>query len=376
MLLLCLTNLFCAPGGIPAFNRLLVRAAAEYAFERSEGLRVVVLNDDVGVKSEGTLQDLYPAAYLPCGGDRRRLLREVLRELPRRPSVLLGHVNLAPVGLPFLAARGFGVVAHGTDVWTLLPFLRRQALLQARAVACVSDHTARCVELLQGVRASRCVRVINALQEARFEAILSQKAALPTPPEGVPQGMIARRAGHGATEKTRLLSVTRLHPAEPKGIDLVLRALPCLPGVRYTVAGEGGALPALKALAEDLGVADRVTFAGRVSDEERERLLVDCDVFVLPSSGEGFGIVYLEAMAHGKPCVAAQVGGAPEVVLHGITGLVVPPVVGPLRDALQALIAGPDLRKCLGEAGRARVRDHFRYPHFRQRAFSLLDRLA
>ena len=84
MLLLCLTNLFCAPGGIPAFNRLLVRAAAEYAFERSEGLRVVVLNDDVGVKSEGTLQDLYPAAYLPCGGDRRRLLREVLRELPRR----------------------------------------------------------------------------------------------------------------------------------------------------------------------------------------------------------------------------------------------------------------------------------------------------
>ncbi len=362
MLLLALTNLFCAPGGIPAFNCLLVRAAAEYARAQRRELRVIVQGDALGTAAEGELEEHFPRAYLPCGGDRRRLLSAVFKEWPRRPTLLLGHVNLAPVGLAFgglMPGPGFGVVAHGTDVWTALPILRRLALRRATAVACVSDHTARCVHLVQGVDASRCVRVINALPEERFAPTPGRPLTAPTPREG-----------------TRLLSVTRLHPGEPKGIDLVLRALRGLPRSHYTVAGEGEALQGLRALAVELGVGHQVTFTGRVSDGERERLLRECDVFVLPSSGEGFGIVYLEAMACGKPCVAARVGGAPEVVLDGETGLVVPPAEGPLLEGLRALLRDGSLRARMGEAGRRRVQEHFRYPHFRERAIRLFERLG
>ncbi len=80
-------------------------------------------------------------------------------------------------------------------------------------------------------------------------------------------------------------------------------------------------------------------------------------------------------MSHGKPCLAARVGGAPEVVLEGVTGLCVPPAVGPVAEALLALQADPGLRRRLGEAGRERMRRHFGYEQFRGRVAAFLDRL-
>lgn len=363
MLLLALSNLFCAPGGIPAFNRLLCRAAAAWCQSRGEALRVLVLADDEGggPTGAGPLPDTAPLDYRAFGGDRRRFAAAVLRELPQMPVLCLGHVNLGPLGLT--SPRGFGAVAHGTEVWAPLQPLRRLALRRATAVACVSDHTARSVALVQGVAPARCLRVINALDPERFAAVL----AAPEPAEG------AAPSSPGAP--LEVLSVTRLHPGEPKGVDLVIEALPALPALRYTVVGEGDALPSLQALAARLGVADRVRFLGRVSDERRAEELRRCDVFALPSAGEGFGIVYLEAMAYGKPCVAARVGGAPEVVLDGQTGLVVPPAVGPLREALSALSDGA-LRRRLGRAGRARVAERFTYPELAALAGRFFDRLA
>lgn len=350
MLVLGLSNLFCAPGGIPAFNRLLVRSARAYAQACSLPLRVLVLADAADTAPE---EGLDAGAYVPCGGSRRRFIGAVLALLWRRPLLCLGHVNLAPLGP--LSPRGFGVVAHGTEVWQPLPLLRRLALRQARAVACVSDHTARCVERVQGVRASRCVRVINSLPPERFPADQAAAAC--------------------SGERLRVLSVTRLYPGEPKGIDLMLEALAQLPQIDYVVAGEGAALPGLKLLARRLGVADRVWFLGRISDEERAAQFASCDVFALPSSGEGFGIAYLEAMAYGKPCVAARVGGAPEVVLDGETGLVVTPQVAPLVTALRALRDDAGLRRRLGAAGRERLAAHFCYARFQERAFHFLARL-
>jgi glycosyltransferase involved in cell wall biosynthesis len=177
------------------------------------------------------------------------------------------------------------------------------------------------------------------------------------------------------------LSVTRLVPGEPKGIDLVLRALaelpplPRLSDATYVVVGEGPARAELRQLADSLGLGARVHFAGRVDDAERDRLLSDCDLFVLPSSNEGFGIVYLEAMAHAKPCLAARVGGAPEVVLHEQTGLVVEPAVALVAAALHRLSDGA-LRSRLGLAGRQRLEAHYTYAAFRRHAFALFTALA
>ena len=360
-MLLVLSSLFCAPGGIPAFNLLLVRAAAEFAERHRRPLKVVVLTDAPAAVPRHFL-DVLPAAarpgfYLGCGGERGRCAAAVLAELPRQRLLVLGHVNLAPLGLFW---PRYGVIAHGTEVWTPLPRLRRLALQRATAVGCVSEHTASCVQQQQGVLAGRCARLIN---------------ALPALPKDFRPG--AGQGSDGSSDRpVRVLSVTRLHPGEPKGVDLMLRALSALPKVEYTVVGTGGALPELRRLAVELGVAERVRFTGALSDAERNAELQRCDVFALPSRGEGFGIVYLEAMAYGKPCLAASVGGAPEVVLDGETGLVVEPAVEPVRAALQLLASSAELRRLLGDAGRERVAQSFSYERFRERAGAFFARLG
>ena len=146
-------------------------------------------------------------------------------------------------------------------------------------------------------------------------------------------------------------------------------------GGRIAAIGTGEALRALRQLAGELGIAARVRFTGALSDAERDAELARCDVFALPSRGEGFGIVYLEAMAAGKPCLAAAAGGAPEVVVDGQTGLVVPAAVAPVRAALQQLADSAELRQRLGQAGRARVAQCFSYPEFSARAKELFRRI-
>jgi glycosyltransferase involved in cell wall biosynthesis len=272
---------------------------------------------------------------------------------------LVGHVNLAPLGA--LLGSPFAVIAHGTEVWSPLAWHRRLALQRATAVGCVSDHTAGCVVRVQGVAAGRCQRLVNAVERLPDLATLANSDG-DSPP---------------ASPSLQLLSVTRLVPGEPKGIELVLRALaelPLLGDASYVVVGDGPARPVLRQLADALGLGQRVYFAGGVDDGERDRLLAGCDLFVLPSSNEGFGIVYLEAMAHAKPCLAARVGGAPEVVLDEQTGLLVEPAVALVASALQRL-SDPALRRRLGQAGRQRVEQHFTYAAFRRHAFALFTSL-
>ena len=107
------------------------------------------------------------------------------------------------------------------------------------------------------------------------------------------------------------------------------------------------------------------------------RQYASCDIFVLPSDQEGFGIVYLEAMAHRKPVVASRAAGAPEVVSEGKTGLLVEHGSRPaLVAALAHLLASPERRQQLGAAGFERLQEHFTFEHFRERLFRLLRQLS
>ncbi|MEM7355043.1 MAG: glycosyltransferase [Acidobacteriota bacterium] len=132
-------------------------------------------------------------------------------------------------------------------------------------------------------------------------------------------------------ESLRLLTVSRLSRyVRRKNIDGVLRALQRLDGkipVHYTVAGDGDDLPRLRALADELGLTDRVTFTGRLGQDELLTLYADCDLFILASLAseddiEGFGIVYIEASAAGVPVLCSREGGAVDAVEHGVNGLV------------------------------------------------------
>ena len=146
--------------------------------------------------------------------------------------------------------------------------------------------------------------------------------------------------------------------ASEKGLDVLLRALSELPGVSCVLVGDGPERGRLEAEATQLGVADRVTFAGWSA--EPGAYLPSFDVFVLSSTHEGFPLSVLEAMGSGLPVVATDVGSVREAVMDGETGLVVPPGdAEALAGALRRLILDAELRDRMGRAGRARVLESF-----------------
>jgi glycosyltransferase involved in cell wall biosynthesis len=149
------------------------------------------------------------------------------------------------------------------------------------------------------------------------------------------------------------------------GPDVLLDALARLPDGSWqaTIAGDGPLRPALEAKARELGVADRVRFVGWRPHAELPDLLRGADVFVMPSREEEFGVAAAEASAVGLPVVATRVGGVPEIVVDGETGLLVPPKdPEALASALALLATNADLRGRLGRQGRERVAERFAWP--------------
>jgi glycosyltransferase involved in cell wall biosynthesis len=160
--------------------------------------------------------------------------------------------------------------------------------------------------------------------------------------------------GGGAGE-VRLLSVARLRVE--KGLDILMRAAAQLRsrGLRFRIeiAGEGPALAELDALRLQLGLGDCVNFPGRCTAQTIHEKMRQSDVFVLPSRTEAMPLALLEAMSHGLAAVATSVGGIPEVISHGKTGLLVPPESAEaLADALACLIGDPDFRIAVGDGAR------------------------
>lgn len=293
------------------------------------------------------------------------VLRVAIGCLIWRPNVVIfTHLNLATVNLLLSVlvphARTV-VVAHGVELWNPIGGIRRLALHRCTVVWAVSSFTRDLVVGNGNLSPDRVRLLPLALDDERYKALCE----FPVISSGA-----------------RILAVTRLDPRERyKGIDDLLRALPRViarkPTASLTIVGDGDDRQRLEALAKDLEIANRVTLLDRVSDEELIRLYGACDVFALPSGREGFGIVYVEAMAAGKPVVAARAGGVPETVIEGVAGL----MVGygdseAISGALIRLLQDREMRERLGEAGRRAVSAKFTFSIFVRRALALLDELS
>jgi glycosyltransferase involved in cell wall biosynthesis len=189
----------------------------------------------------------------------------------------------------------------------------------------------------------------------------------------IPFGIEARRLGDAGKVSGAVLGLQEGLPVigtvcrlvEPKkGLSFLLEAMARLdreagkPICQLLVVGEGPAERALRSLSEQLGIASRVVFSGMRRDIPQ--LLSLMEIFVLPSLYEGFGIAILEAMAAGKPVVATTVGGIPEFVVSGESGLLVQPGDPvALAAAIRQLLAQPDRAKAMGCRGQEHVRKHY-----------------
>jgi phosphatidylinositol alpha-1,6-mannosyltransferase len=146
-----------------------------------------------------------------------------------------------------------------------------------------------------------------------------------------------------------------------------------VPGARLWIVGDGDARPDLEQWIAGRSERDFVDFLGRVSDKRLEQLYQASDVFALPSEGEGFGLVFVEAMAHGLPCVCVNAGAAPEVVHDGETGLVARPRdVADLADKLLVLAKNTVLHTRLSNEARRTYAERFTAQAFEERIFTAL----
>jgi phosphatidylinositol alpha-1,6-mannosyltransferase len=363
MRVLVLAPKYFGVGGAEAYTRMLARAIAE------EGARVEMLSLLAGEAVDGAC----PGRYLGDQGSgstawaRLRFLSEAVRYGRGHDLVMCGHVSVAPLGL--MLSRFFGVpyvvVGYGIDVWGTLAPGRRAALRRAARVVTVSHFTAGMVASVHGVPTERISVIHPAVDPGLLEQAAAKEDRLPP----------------GRSGPLVLLTVARLSARERyKGCDTVISALPMVAAeagpVRYVVVGDGDDRPRLTALAHEQGVASMVTFAGSVARADLAARYGGCDIFVMPSVaerrpdgwvGEGFGIVYIEASAFGRPVIAGRGGGAPEAVKDGITGLLVDGSdVDAVAGALIRLAQDADLRTRMGEAGRRWVHEYFAFSRFRR----------
>jgi phosphatidyl-myo-inositol dimannoside synthase len=196
------------------------------------------------------------------------------------------------------------------------------------------------------------------------------------------------RARYGFTGKQVLLTVGNLVPR--KGHDIVITALSVLLGrgwdIQYLIAGCGVEESRLRCLAASLGVAESVTFAGRVREEDLSDYYDACDIFVMLSRSadrgrqaiEGFGIVYLEANCCGKPVIGVRSGGVAEAIDHCRTGLLIQPedTLNQAIEAISALLKDKARARQLGEAGQTRARSEFGFQAKGRQLLDCIDRLT
>ncbi|PTY04684.1 hypothetical protein DB347_18405 [Opitutaceae bacterium EW11] len=349
--LLLAPELFAADGGIARALRLYLKALCELA-EPGGTVRLVALNDSAISRDQLSCHSGPRLADVEaCARSKARFVRSTLLRARKTDLIVCGHVGLLPVAWAcrILSPRlRYTLVAHGIEVWRAFSPLERLALRRAHQVWCVSEFTRQ--RLLQHVRLEpgRTVVLPNGLDPA-FAPAESCSDSGPA-----------------------VLTVSRLCQGDRyKGVDLLIQALPkiraLVPGTMLRVVGDGDDRARLEKLAREAGVSEVIRFLGRLDDETLNREFANCRVFALPSTGEGFGLVFLEAMAHGKPSVGADAGGIPEVISPE-TGLLCPPenVPGLVAACVAALERTWDV-----EAIRARARA-FSYAPFRDRLKALL----
>jgi asparagine synthase (glutamine-hydrolysing) len=310
-----MTDAFGGRGGIAKFNRDLLWALASlddvvdiYCLPRHVVDRDIAMPPKIRMERAASL------------GKMHFLIETIQQILQRRriDTIICGHLNLLPLAWALATMKGARLycVIHGVEAWgrhrsaTVRHFIR-----SVDAFVSVSRLTAERFAKWSGTELSKIAIVPNSFDRQLFW------------PGDKPQYLIDR---YGLGGRTVLLTMGRLAGRERyKGFDEVLDVVPSLrekiDNVSYLIVGDGDDRSRLEAKARALGIADRVIFAGYIPEHEKADHYRISDVYVMPSKGEGFGIVLLEAMACGIPTIASRLDGSREAMLDGKLGRIVDP---------------------------------------------------
>lgn len=328
-ILLLTTDAYGGHGGIAFYNRCLAEAMAQMP----EVTEVVVVPRVMRFAPT----DIPPKIHFVADavGGKWRYLRAVARLIGGQFDLIIcGHVNLLPLAVPIAKFKRLPMVlqVHGIDVWDRpsanLAFWARQV----NSVWSVSGVTRDRMNVWAGLPLSTYTVIPNTVHLERYGIALRRTD-------------LVRR--YNLSGRKVIMTLARLAGYERyKGIDEILEVMPALlaedPAIIYLIVGDGDDQERLQAKAADLGVAANVVFVGFVEEAEKADYLRLADVFALPGRGEGFGIVYLEALACGVPVVGSLLDGSREALRDGLLGELVDPTnPASIKQGILAALAKP-----------------------------------
>jgi len=337
-------------GGVQSYTRQLIA-----------GLNEVLGDDKVRVVEVGALNVPHTggSAAIPAWAKLRFAAGAAATAIMWRPDLIVcAHIGVAPVARlirPLTHARHW-LVLHGIEVWDALPPAKLRALRDADRYISLSRFT---------------------LQAAAERHSLRPRNPIWLPPFLEPR-MPANLFGGNSVSHV-VLTVGRLSASERyKGHDVMLEAwqgvVASLSEATYCIVGEGDDRGRLEARARDLGVSGAVKFMGTLTGAALQDCYDRCSVFAMPaqsepfaspSRGEGFGLVYVEAMAHGKPVLAAKGGAPAEFIRDGEFGILVDPAdENDVRAALVTLLSDEGRSRTMGAAGCDWVRNELSFEKF------------
>jgi glycosyltransferase involved in cell wall biosynthesis len=287
-----------------------------------------------------------------------------------KPDVIIcGHVNFSTLATKILTLLNipYWVIVHGVDVWNLSDLAKINGLAKADRIISVSQYTADRLIQEQALDPEKIIVLPNTFDASRFQI--------------APKPQYLLKKYNLTPDQSVILTIARLAGEERyKGYDQIIRALPAIiktiPNAHYLIGGKGGDRPRIEQLIKDLDLEDYVTLAGFIPDEELTDHYNLCDVFAMPSKGEGFGIVYLEALACGKPTIGGNQDGAIDALCNGKLGVLVDPddlteISTVITQILQKIYPLPILYQ--PETIRQKVIEIYGFEKFKQNLAQLLS---
>ncbi|WNZ27315.1 glycosyltransferase [Leptolyngbya sp. NK1-12] len=288
-----------------------------------------------------------------------QLIGQTIRHRP--DLIITTHLNFTPVAhwLKRLLGIPFWTIAHGVEAWDIQRSAIKNALHSAECILAVSQYTRNRLLDEQKLDPTQISLLPNTVDTTRFQIAAK------------PNHLLQK---YGLTpEQPIILTVSRLCSTESyRGYDKVLEALPMIrqfiPNVHYLIVGKGDDQARLERYIAQLNLQDSVTLAGFVPDKELCDYYNVCNVFAMPSKLEGFGIVYLEALACGRPVLGGNQDGAIDALCQGDLGVLVnPDDAEEIAKNLIQILQGQHLNRTLyqPEILRQRMIEHYGFSQFR-----------